>query len=475
MHCSMTVRRCILALTISVVVAVDISGVQNLQPRFTNAQLTRRMTERRAVDAAIWGMPLVNMDALRQAYFRDAQANYNDIVFWSRPSDWKNQILTPNQSNYYVYFNFNTKNGPVIVEIPPIVEAGLTGTFIDAWNVPLTDIGAQGEDQGKGGRYVLLPPDFGRELPQGVIRVPSRTVNGYALFRATPTTSSAADVAKAIALIKRIRVYPFDQAGKPAEQRFVDMVGRLFDGIPRLDESFYSSLARMVNEEPAQPRDAPIMGMLRPIGIEKGRPFAPDAATRTALQEGIREARAWLLDQLPRWGIRWWDDRRWDIPASPRSESALTYEEREALDIDARGILFFTISGIPKKAGAAFYLWTFFDARGQPLRGDRAYRLRVPANVPMREFWAITVYDRETNGLIRGMSRGTVDSFDDKVSKNADGSVDVFFGPRPPAGEEANWIPTVRGRDWFPIFRIYGPEAVLFEKTWKLPDIQAVG
>jgi hypothetical protein len=105
------------------------AAVHTQQP-FTTQQLTSRMVHRRAVDAVIWGMPLVNMDSLRQAYFRDAQANYNDIVFWSKPSDWRNQTLTPNQSNYYVYFNFNTKSGPVVVEIPAIVEAGLTGTFI---------------------------------------------------------------------------------------------------------------------------------------------------------------------------------------------------------------------------------------------------------------------------------------------------------------------------------------------------------
>src|SRR5215831_9716168 len=113
-------------------------------------ELNRQTVEQRAVDAAIWGMPIVSVNAMRQAFFRDAKVNYNDVVFWSKPSDWKNQTTTPNTTTRYVYFNFNTKDGPVVVEIPPALEAGLFGTFLDAWQVPMADVGPAGEDQGKG-------------------------------------------------------------------------------------------------------------------------------------------------------------------------------------------------------------------------------------------------------------------------------------------------------------------------------------
>jgi len=149
----------------------------------TPAELADRTLRRRAVEAAIWGMPIVSVDAMRQAYFRGAKANYNDVVFWSKPSDWKNQTTTPNTSTHYVYFNFNTKEGPVVVEIPPAAEAGLFGSLLDAWQVPLADVGPEGEDQGKGGKYLLLPPDFKGETPAGYIIVRAQTYNGYALFR----------------------------------------------------------------------------------------------------------------------------------------------------------------------------------------------------------------------------------------------------------------------------------------------------
>jgi hypothetical protein len=92
--------------------------------QFSADEIARRTVERRAVEAAIWGMPLVNTDAMRQAYFRDVGAKYNDICYFSKPQDWKFQVTTPNASTNYVYFNFNLKDGPVVVEIPAAVDAG---------------------------------------------------------------------------------------------------------------------------------------------------------------------------------------------------------------------------------------------------------------------------------------------------------------------------------------------------------------
>ena len=155
-----------------------------------------RTIERRAIEAAIWGMPIVSVDAMRQAYFRDAGAQYNDVVFFSRPSDWKFLVTTPNASTRYVYINFNTQvEGPVVVEIPAAVGAGLFGSILDAWQVPLADVGPAGEDQGKGGKYLLLPPDHTGEVPSEYIPVYSKTYNNYALFRAISETSGAEDVA----------------------------------------------------------------------------------------------------------------------------------------------------------------------------------------------------------------------------------------------------------------------------------------
>jgi hypothetical protein len=136
---------------------------------FSSEELTQRAVARRAVDTAIWAMPIVSFDAMRQAFFRDAKAAYGDIMFWSKPGSWKLQCLTPNTSVRYVFSFTNTSQaGPVVVELPATGDAVLNGTIIDAWQVPLADVGIVGEDQGKGGKYLLLPPDYRGGVPAGL-------------------------------------------------------------------------------------------------------------------------------------------------------------------------------------------------------------------------------------------------------------------------------------------------------------------
>jgi hypothetical protein len=182
------------------------------------------------------------------------------------------------------------------------------------------------------------------------------------------------------------------------------------------------------------------------------------------------------MNGLLTYSTPFWPDSTWALPAAPvAAETAFSFERRDYFDVDARGIGYFSFYAPPKKLGAAtFYLGTFKDANGDFLHGEETYKLHVPPNVPAQQFWALTLYDRETCGFIREMQRAGIDSYDQKTQKNADGSVDIYIGPTAPAGREANWIPTAPGRDWFPFFRLYGPEKTFFDKTWKLPDIERV-
>jgi hypothetical protein len=254
------------------------------------------------------------------------------------------------------------------------------------------------------------------------------------------------------------------------------MTDKLWDGVVRFDQSFYVSLARMVNEELSQARDLEMLGQLRPLGIEKGRKFEPDAATRAVLKQASQEVHTWFMERLVDYGPRFWPNRKWDIPAPPiASETGFKWEAADYFDVDARGVGFFSFYAPPVKRGdSALYLDTFLDARGQPLRGENTYRLRVPANVPAKQFWSFTVYDRETNSFIRRAARVGLDSYDEQIKRNPDGSVDIYAGPKPPKGQEANWIPTLAGKGWFPFFRFYGPDEPLIQRTWKLPDIEKV-
>jgi hypothetical protein len=441
---------------------------------FTPAHLAERTLHRRAVEAAIWGMPIVSVDWMRNGFFQNG-AKYGDILYFSKPADWKFQVTTPNASSNYVYLNYNVKDGPWVLEFPAAEGAGLFGSFNDAWQVPIVEVGPTGDDAGQGGKYLILPPDFKGEVPAGYMPVRSATYNGYAIFRAIPTTRSDEDVAKALALVKKLRLYPLSKANAPPEQRHIDISGKLFDGIARMDDTFFDSLAKMVNEEPVQARDAVAMGQLRSLGIEKGKAFKPDAATRAVLKKAVAEAHAGFMDASTRL-VPHWPGGKWGLPSfgETGAKTGFTFQTEHGLDVDGRGALFFFACAPPKKLGAAtFYLIAAKDAADAPLDGGKSYRLRVPANVPAKQFWAVTVYDLQTAAFLREAPNVEVNSYQ-KLQKNEDGSVDVFFGAKAPAGKEPNWIYTAPGKPWVAAFRFYGPEKAVFDKTWKLPDIEQV-
>jgi hypothetical protein len=172
----------------------------------TSEELACRTVYRRAVDAVIWGLPLVGEDAVKQAYFRDGKASYNDIVWWPEGGSWKNQSPTPNVNTRYMYFFINTQHdGPVVVELPPAVSgASFYGTIEDAWYVPMVDIGFEG----KGRKYLVLPPDYKGSVPDGYIPVRPETYNTMTLLRSILGSLSEKDVRAGDGLVKQVKATP---------------------------------------------------------------------------------------------------------------------------------------------------------------------------------------------------------------------------------------------------------------------------
>lgn len=445
---------------------------------YSSQELARRTIERRAVEAAIWGMPIVAMDAVRQGFLRDTGAKYNDVVYYSKPADWKFQTTTPNASTHYIYSAYDTRqDGPMVLEVPPAVGAGLYGQLCDMWDVPLAIVGPGGEDAGKGGKYLLLPPDYQGNVPEGYIAVRQQTYGGFWLMRTIAKSRAQPDEDAAVALLKKLRVYPQSKAGSPPEQRFIDASGKVWDGIPRMDESFYAVLAKMVNEEPVIPRDLAMMNMLLSLGIEKGKEFKPDATMNAIFRGAIAEAKA-FFQNLQRASLQpYWDRAQWGLPDATGIKTEFSYQTADMLDCDRRGMGGFFFWAPPKKSDASaptIYLTTFTDRDGDLLTGDKSYRLRVPPNVPAKQYWSATVYDFDTAGFIREAPVVSLDSYNQSTIRNADGSIDIYFAPQAPAGQENNWVTTARSGTWFVAFRLYGPDKPFFDKMWKLPDIERI-
>ena len=312
---------------------------------------------------------------MRQGFFRDAKAHYGDIMYWSKFSSWKNQTTTPNTSTRYVIFFTNTNDGPVVVEVASVGDAALFGTLLDAWaSGRSVDVGSTGEDLGNGGKYLLLPPRYKGETPSGYIGVPSNTYNGIVALRVIPQSEQADDIRKAIAYVKQLKTYPLAAAKSPPEQRYIDMADTLWDGIVRFDVSFYTSLARMINEELAQARDLEMLGLLRPLGIEKGKKFKPDAATRAVLKQASHEVHTWFMERLVNYGQPFWADRKWDIPGPPIAfETGFKWEAADYFDVDARGIGFSQLLRAAGEARRLHFLSRHVSRRARPAAARRKH------------------------------------------------------------------------------------------------------
>ena len=219
-----------------------------------------------------------------------------------------------------------------------------------------------------------------------------------------------------------------------------------------------------------------MIDQLKLIGIEKGKPFAPDAQTAGILNAAVREVHALLELTYESAFSPYFADRRWVFPADPHyiNEAQSGYAAADAYPVDARGLVFSFAFFTPKGPTGSFYLMDIRDKAGEAFDGGKTYRLTVPANVPARQYWSATVYDRATHTLIRDQKTVSRSSQNPGLQKNADGSVDLYFGPKAPAGNEPNWVPTNPSGQFEVLFRFYGPEKPLFDKTWMLPDIERV-
>jgi hypothetical protein len=449
------------------------------QTTWTSAQLAERTIERRAVEAAIWGMPAVNYDLMLQEMLTKTAGKVNQMIYWGRPLDWKNQTLTPNPDTLYFMSFLNTKDvGPIVIEIPPAsADGSLNANFVNVWQQPLEDAGLLGVDRGKGVRLLMLPPGFSAPIPDGFEPLQPKTHGSYVLFRSNMTSHGDADIAKSTAYAKRVKIYPLSQASNPPVTVFTDVKDILFDSTIRYDDSFFVHLDRIVQSEPWFDRDRIMIDPLKSLGIEKGKSFMPDAATKQALQAGIREAHVWLATKYDAGLPAFFEGTHWTFPAHPDliKAAAENFDNPDNYPVDWRGLAYhYAYIGIKRLGAGQFYLINIKDKEGDGYDGAKAYRLHVPPNVPIEQYWSLTAYDRDTHALIRDVDRASRASNSTEVKKNADGSVDLYIGARAPAGRESNWIPTHPARKFELMFRLYGPKQEFFAKKWTLPDVEKV-
>jgi hypothetical protein len=380
-------------------------------------------------------------------------------------------LLTGNTESVYFACNIDLKrDGPTVVEIPPQV----LGMANDAYFRFVVDFGMAGPDQGQGGRYLLLPPDHEGEVPEGYFIARSRTYRLWVMARANQKVSGTGE--QALAWYRdNCAVYPLKDG--PRKPNITNCGSMFADTLHPHDLQYFVNLDRLIQYEPASAFTPEQLGLLRALGIEKGQPFAPDARMRqildSAAKTGLGMARA-IAYQSRDCETRIYPDRQWESIFIGGSHEFLSHNAR---NLDARTLFHFTAicvtpAMVNKVVGVGSqYMSAYADADGDYLDGGRSYRLHLPPNIPVNNFWSVTLYDPGTRSLLQTDQRKpSVNSFD-APEQNGDGSYDLYFGPAAPAGKENNWVQTIPGKGWFTYMRLYGPLEPFFDQSWKPGDI----
>jgi len=426
----------------------------------------------RATQAYMDFFPALSLYSIVKSQVRDfgfkSSSDVGVMADFMKPSE---NYLTGNDITVYAFASLDLKiDGPTVVEIPP----GMYGNANDANFKYLTDFGPTGPDKGMGGKYLFLPPGYQGKEPAGyfVFRSP-----GYRIWAMMRGFGEVGNGDQAVNWFKeRLKVYPLSTG--PREHTATNASGKGANTLPPEDGSVFEMLNEIIQYEPTALFSAELLGRLATLGIEKGKPFNPDARMKgifdQAAKQGVAMSRAIVYaSRDPE--IKYWADRHWEKMFIRNTE--FLYDGHS--DIDARTLWHYQaicvspnlLSTTPGMGTA--YLTSFRDKGGVYLDGSKRYRLRVPANVPVKRFWAVTAYDPMSRSLLDSGGKITVGSLG-KPEVNADGSVDVFFGPEIPAGKEGNWIKTDPGKGWFAVFRFYGPLEGYIEKTWTLSDFELV-
>lgn len=438
----------------------------------TLTKLYDEMDFQRACQAYLWGIPAVGLAEWRLAH-RDVMKAKNGEMLSYLTFKEKLGILTPNFTTPYIVTLLDVQeSGPFVIELPPGLMAGM---IMDVWQRVLADMGVVGPDKGKGGKYLILPPGYKKVAPPGYFVVQSE---GRTVFAGVRLLGD--DKEKAIReIVPGIKTYTWSPAGtgKPMGVRPAGDV--VWSQMPPHGMAYWESLNKVVQSEPVMERDRLILAELRFLGIEKGKPFNPDARQKKILEQAVvvGEAMAKANTSDKRMEPPFWPGTHWKhalvVSVDQRTPGYDQLDERAAWFYEAvavsKGMLTQT-PGVGQR-----YIAAYQDRAGAWLSGGNTYRLRVPANPPAKGFWSVTYYDEGTRQMaVTPQGRPDISSRKEDLVRNSDGSVDVYFGPTAPAGKESNWVQTLPGKGWFAYFRFYGPTERFFDKSWSLPDFEKV-
>lgn len=458
-------------------IATPIGPVELVHSYFDDAAAARlydEMDYQRACQAYVWSTPIVSFMAFREAQTASfGVAGETDFVVHNSLRE-KRGIVTANLTTPYILNFISLAEGPLEIHYP----AGQTaGGIMDAWQRPVCDLGLTGPDKGQGGTYIIVGPQheveqYRRDGVHVFQSATNKLMVGLRIIDQTPGFFE-----------KVTEQLVWGRVGQPL-QRSRYIVGKdvEWDATAPRGLDYWQLLASALQDEPVRPIDKAWTAMLLPLGIAKGKSFAPDARQRRILPEGaaMGELMTRNLSVNPRFADPYWPNSGW----YKCFDFHIPQEVEDRAEIDERACWYYeavtSSEGMvnPVVGAGQVYMTTKRDRSGQMLRADRAYRLHVPKDVPAAQFWSLTLYSENTrrpydNGGTE-IASTSLDSRTPGLQRNADGSIDLYVGAKAPAGMESNFMQTVGEDGWFVYFRLYAPLEPFFDKSWQLGDFEEI-
>ena len=478
---------------------------ETVQKVFDNLDTTH------AFNAYMNGYQLVSLRAMHKGLLEAGAQDNGGVLIWSGLMDSSSLFLTANADTVYYIFVIDVTDGPMVVETPP----DALGLFDDFWFQHVIDFGRPGPDRSQGGKFLLVPPDYDGPMPDAGYFVGRPSTGKIMAFGRSFLTDN--DPAPTVATIKSaLKIYPYTPGGygtsiatlleggplpsKPAEIKptnFVEGTGREMNTVPPSDHTYYDMLNEAVQANPGGTLSPEIMGSFAACGIVKGQKFDPDERMRKIMNDAAVVADAtgralnWRFRDKD--GFGYYPDSAWynmlfvggsgfETPPPAVANGVVTpYPSTGYRTLDARFAFFFAATGITPAMCMLLtdmgsqYLLAALDSNKEYLDGAKNYKCTMPPNIPENNFWSFTVYDNQTRSMLQTpqrFPRAGSQSFPSPAAvPNADGSVDVYFGPEPPVGKESNWVQTMPGKGWFTALRLYSPLDAFFDKSWRVGEI----
>jgi hypothetical protein len=436
----------------------------------------------RGVETFLSGIPAASVEALRRGQASIGAGSSNQVLIFDQLMDSKPLFLTGNTDTVYcsVFLDLK-KDGPTVIEIPP--KTG-PGTVNDAYFRFVIDTGPPGPDRGKGGKYLILPPDYEGSVPDGYFTAKSTSYVNWLILRGF-LVDGKPDFSSNL-FRTGLKVYPLAKADNPPAMEFINGSGKAFNTIHANNFEFFEELHDVIEREPIAMLDPELRGIFASVGIQKGKPFVPDERMKKILTDAVAVANGTARALL-------WYERNdseflaegshWKKGFVGNSWEYLRDEGMGGRHLDARThFYYFATVNTPAMAmkligAGSQYAWGYLDSEGNYLDGGKTYRMNLPKDPPIEAFMSVVVYDPQTRSELQtgqAFPSKNNERNKDTLVYNDDGSLDLYFGPKAPAGKEGNWIQTVPGKGWFSLLRLYSPTKAWYEGKWLPGEIEVV-